>query len=108
MCLCVWFSKIGVVNREELKIILWFISIVMLFLCEVVNLKKNDKKLRIVLCIFMYLYFFFINSFLIYLCDIGILLKLSLGECYCYVCYVLLRILYNDIFLISICLFVFL
>lgn len=41
MCLCVWFSKIVVVNREELKIILWFISIVMLFLCEVVNLKKK-------------------------------------------------------------------
>lgn len=58
------------------------------------------------LCIYIFLN---INlSFLIYLCDIGILLKLSLGECYCYVCYVLLRILYNDIFLICICLFVFL
>lgn len=107
MCLCVWFSKTGVANREEPKTTSWFISTVMLFLCEVANLKKNDKKLRIVLCTFMYSYFFFINSLLIYLCDIGILLKSSLGECHRHVCHVLLRILHNDILSTSICPFVF-
>lgn len=59
MCLCVWFSKTGVANREDPKTTSWFISTVMLFLCEVANLKKNDKKLRIVLCTLMYSYFFF-------------------------------------------------
>lgn len=107
MCLCVWFSKTGVANREEPKTTSWFISTVMLFLCEVANLKKNDKKLRIVLCTLMYSYFFFINSLLIYLCDIGILLKSSLGECHRHVCHVLLRILHNDILSTSICPFVF-
>lgn len=109
MCLCVWFSKTGVANREEPKTTSWFISTVMLFLCEVANLKKNDKKLRIVLCTLMYSYFFLnINlSLLIYLCDIGILLKSSLGECHRHVCHVLLRILHNDIFSTSICPFVF-
>lgn len=58
MCLCVWFSKTGIVNREEPKTTSWLISTVMLFLCEVANLKKNDKKLRIVLCTLMYSYFF--------------------------------------------------
>lgn len=107
MCLCVWFSKTGVANREEPKTTSWFISTVMLFLCEVANLKKTDKKLRIVLCTLMYSYFFFMNSLLIYLCDIGILLKSSLGECHRHVCHVLLRILHNDILSTSICPFVF-
>lgn len=107
MCLCVWFSKTAVANREEPKTTSWFISTVMLFLCEVANLKKTDKKLRIVLCTLMYSYFFFINSLLIYLCDIGILLKSSLGECHRHVCHVLLRILHNDILSTSICPFVF-
>lgn len=69
--------------------------------------KKNDKKLRIILCTLMYSYFFFINSLLIYLCDIGILLKSSLGECHRHVCHVLLRILHNDILSTCICPFVF-
>lgn len=109
MCLCVWFSKTGVANREEPKTTPWFTSTVMLFLCEVANLKKNDKKLRIVLCTLMYSYFFLnINlSLLIYLCDIGILLKSSLGECHRHVCHVLLRILHNDILSTCICPFVF-
>lgn len=63
MCLCVWFSKTGVANREEPKTTPWFTSTVMLFLCEVANLKKNDKKLRIVLCTLMYSYFFFKYKF---------------------------------------------
>lgn len=46
-------------------------------------------------------------SLLIYLCDIGILLKSSLGECHRHVCHVLLRILHNDILSTSICPFVF-
>lgn len=113
MCLCVWFSKTAVANREEPKTTSWFISTVMLFLCEVANLrKKYDKKLRIVLCTLMtsYVFIFFLNinlSLLIYLCDIGILLKSSLGECHRHVCHVLLRILHNDILSTSICPFVF-
>lgn len=59
----------------------------------------------------MYTYvfiFFNINlSLLIYLCDIGILLKSSLGECHRHVCHVLLRILHNDILSTCICPFMF-
>lgn len=104
MCLCVWFSKAGVANREEPKTTSWFISTVMLFLCEVANLKKKAKDRIMYTYVFV---FFFINSLLIYLCDIGILLKSSLGECHRHVCHVLLRILHNDILSTSICPFVF-
>lgn len=55
-----------VANREEPKTTSWFIRLskVMLFLCEVANLKKTyDKKLRIVLCTLMTsnVFIFFLN-----------------------------------------------
>lgn len=57
------------------------------------------------LCI--HIFFKYKFKSLIYLCDIGILLKSSLGECHRHVCHVLLRILHNDILSICICPFVF-
>lgn len=53
------------------------------------------------LCI--HIFFKYKFKSLIYLCDIGILLKSSLGECHRHVCHVLLRILHNDILSTCIC-----